>query len=172
MSKLSKRESAIRAKLTPGKLYPIEEAFTLLREVSKVKFPESVEVAVNLGVDPRKSDQVVRGSTVLPNGTGKQVRVAVFAQGANAEAAAAAGADRVGFEDLAAEVLDRKYRLEGLFQPLLGTLLRQVLRLEELAVGFPLELEKIGDRDRPGDPREIHAFAVSHLNNLRHKDIS
>jgi large subunit ribosomal protein L1 len=104
MSKLSKRESAIRAKLTPGKLYPIEEAFALLRDVSKVKFPESVEVAVNLGVDPRKSDQVVRGATVLPNGTGKQVRVAVFAQGANAEAATAAGADRVGFEDLAADV--------------------------------------------------------------------
>jgi large subunit ribosomal protein L1 len=104
MSKLSKRESAIRAKLTPGRLYPIEEAFLLLRDVSKVKFPESVEVAVNLGVDPRKSDQVVRGSTVLPNGTGKSVRVAVFAQGANAEAAAAAGADRVGFEDLAADV--------------------------------------------------------------------
>jgi len=104
MTKVSKRESAIRAKLTPGKLYPIEEAFALLRDVSTVKFPESVEVAVNLGVDPRKSDQVVRGSTVLPNGTGKQVRVAVFAQGANAEAAAAAGADRVGFEDLAADV--------------------------------------------------------------------
>ncbi len=104
MSKLSKRERAIRAKLTPGRLYPIEEAFALLKDVSKVKFPESVEVAVNLGVDPRKSDQVVRGSTVLPNGTGRQVRVAVFAQGANAEAAAAAGADRVGFEDLAADV--------------------------------------------------------------------
>ena len=104
MAKLSKRESAIRAKLTPGKLYPIDEAFALLKDVSKVKFPESVEVAVNLGVDPRKSDQVVRGSTVLPNGTGKQVRVAVFAQGANAEAATAAGADRVGFEDLAADV--------------------------------------------------------------------
>jgi len=74
MAKLSKRENAIRAKLTPGKLYPVEEAFAFLKDVSKVKFPESVEVAVNLGVDPRKSDQVVRGSTVLPNGTGKQVR--------------------------------------------------------------------------------------------------
>jgi large subunit ribosomal protein L1 len=108
MAKLSKRESAIRAKLTPGKLYPIEEAVALLKDVSTVKFPESVEVAVNLGVDPRKSDQVVRGSTVLPNGTGKQVRVAVFAQGANAEAATAAGADRVGFEDLAADVMAGK----------------------------------------------------------------
>ena len=104
MATLTKRERAIREKLTPGKLYPIEEACTLLRSVSTVKFAETVEVAVNLGVDPRKSDQVVRGSTVLPNGTGKSVRVAVFAQGANAEAAAAAGADKIGFEDLAAEV--------------------------------------------------------------------
>jgi large subunit ribosomal protein L1 len=104
MAKLSKRESAIREQLAPGKLYPVEEAFSLLKTVSKVKFRESVEVSVNLGVDPRKSDQVVRGSTVLPNGTGKSVRVAVFAQGANAEAALAAGADTVGFEDLAASV--------------------------------------------------------------------
>jgi large subunit ribosomal protein L1 len=104
MATLTKRERAIREKLTPGKLYPIEEACALLRSVSTVKFAETVEVAVNLGVDPRKSDQVVRGSTVLPNGTGKSVRVAVFAQGANAEAAAAAGADKIGFEDLAAEV--------------------------------------------------------------------
>jgi len=104
MAKLSKRERAIREKLTPGKLYAAEEAFALLKDVSRVKFPESVEVAVNLGVDPRKSDQVVRSSTVLPNGTGKQVRVAVFAQGANADAAVAAGADKVGFEDLAAEI--------------------------------------------------------------------
>jgi large subunit ribosomal protein L1 len=104
MAKLTKRESEIRKQLAPGKLYPVEEAFSLLKTVSKVKFSESVEVAVNLGVDPRKSDQVVRGSTVLPNGTGKSVRVAVFAQGANAEAALAAGADTVGFEDLAASV--------------------------------------------------------------------
>ncbi len=104
MAKLSKRERAIREKLTPSKLYAAEEAFALLKDVSRVKFPESVEVAVNLGVDPRKSDQVVRSSTVLPNGTGKQVRVAVFAQGANADAAVAAGADKVGFEDLAAEI--------------------------------------------------------------------
>jgi large subunit ribosomal protein L1 len=104
MAKLTKRETAIRTALVPGKLYPVEEAFELLKSVSKVKFRESVEVAVNLGVDPRKSDQVVRGSTVLPNGTGKSVRVAVFAQGANAEAALAAGADTVGFEDLAASV--------------------------------------------------------------------
>ncbi len=104
MAKLSKRESAIRKELAPGKLYAVEEAFGLLKSVSKVKFRESVEVAVNLGVDPRKSDQVVRGSTVLPNGTGKSVRVAVFAQGANADAALAAGADIVGFDDLAASV--------------------------------------------------------------------
>ena len=104
MAKLTKRIKAIRAKLTPGKLYPIDEALGLLKDVSSVKFRESVEVAVNLGVDPRKSDQVVRGATVLPNGTGNTVRVAVFAQGANADAAKAAGADIVGFEDLAESV--------------------------------------------------------------------
>jgi large subunit ribosomal protein L1 len=87
-----------------GKLYGAEEAFALLKELSKVKFNESVDVAVNLGVDPRKSDQVVRGSAVLPNGIGKTVRVAVFTQGANAEAATAAGADKVGMDDLAEEV--------------------------------------------------------------------
>jgi large subunit ribosomal protein L1 len=104
MAKLSKRLRAIRAKLVPGKFYPVEEALGLLKELSGVKFRESVDVAVNLGVDPRKSDQVVRSATVLPHGTGKTVRVAVFAQGANAEAARAAGADVVGFEDLAESV--------------------------------------------------------------------
>lgn len=100
MAKLTKRQRAIREKIEAGKFYPIGEALTLLQETSAVKFAESVDVAVNLGVDPRKSDQVVRGSTVLPNGTGKSVRVAVFAQGANADAAKEAGADLVGFEDL------------------------------------------------------------------------
>ena len=104
MAKLSKRLQAIRAKLVPGKFYPVEEALGLLKKLSGVKFRESVDVAVNLGVDPRKSDQVVRSATVLPHGTGKTVRVAVFAQGANAEAARAAGADVVGFEDLAESV--------------------------------------------------------------------
>ena len=104
MAKLSKRTRAIREKLEPGKLYPVEEAFSLLKELSAVKFAESVEVAVNLGVDPRKSDQVVRGATVLPNGTGKSVRVAVFTQGANVDAAREAGADLVGMEDLAEQV--------------------------------------------------------------------
>jgi large subunit ribosomal protein L1 len=104
MAKLSKRMQALRAKLTPGKFYPIEEALGLLKELSGVKFREAVDVAVNLGVDPRKSDQVVRSATVLPHGTGKTVRVAVFAQGANADAALAAGADVVGFEDLAESV--------------------------------------------------------------------
>jgi large subunit ribosomal protein L1 len=104
MAKVSKRMRAIHEKLVPGKVYAIEEALTLLKELAAVKFTESVDVAVNLGVDPRKSDQVVRGSTVLPNGTGKSVRVAVFAQGANAETAKEAGADLVGFEDLAAAV--------------------------------------------------------------------
>ncbi|MDH2433871.1 50S ribosomal protein L1 [Pokkaliibacter plantistimulans] len=101
MAKLTKRAKLIAEKVQPGKLYSVEDAVTLLADLSKVKFTESIDVAVNLGVDPRKSDQVVRGSTVLPNGTGKTVRVAVFAQGANAEAAKAAGADVVGFDDLA-----------------------------------------------------------------------
>lgn len=104
MAKLTKRMKAVREKLQPGKLYAAEEAFTLLNELPKAKFVESIDVAVNLGVDPRKSDQVVRGSTVLPNGTGKTVRVAVFTQGANAEAAKAAGADIVGMDDLAEQV--------------------------------------------------------------------
>jgi large subunit ribosomal protein L1 len=104
MAKLSKRTRALREKVEPGKQYAVDEAFALLKDLSSVKFEESVDVSVNLGVDPRKSDQVVRGSTVLPNGTGKSVRVAVFAQGANADAAKEAGADVIGFEDLAAEV--------------------------------------------------------------------
>jgi large subunit ribosomal protein L1 len=104
MAKLSKRQKAIREKVDNTRLYPAEEAFALLKELATVKFSESIDVAVNLGVDPRKSDQVVRGSTVMPNGTGKTVRVAVFAQGPAAEAALAAGADKVGMEDLADEV--------------------------------------------------------------------
>ncbi|MDD3518824.1 MAG: 50S ribosomal protein L1 [Chromatiales bacterium] len=104
MAKLGKRMRAIREKIQPGKFYPILDALRILSEGSTVKFAESVDVAVNLGVDPRKSDQVVRGATVLPNGTGKTVRVAVFAQGAAAEAATAAGADIVGMDDLAASV--------------------------------------------------------------------
>lgn len=104
MAKLSKRIRAIRERTEPGKLYPLAEALGLIKETSGARFVESVDVAVNLGVDPRKSDQVVRGSTVLPHGTGKTVRVAVFTQGANAEAAIAAGADKVGMEDLAEEV--------------------------------------------------------------------
>ncbi|MEW7980188.1 MAG: 50S ribosomal protein L1 [gamma proteobacterium symbiont of Phacoides pectinatus] len=104
MAKLSKRARAIREKVEAGRQYAVEDAFALLKDISSVKFAESVDVAVNLGVDPRKSDQVVRGSTVLPNGTGKTVRVAVFAQGANAEAATEAGADIVGFDDLAADI--------------------------------------------------------------------
>jgi large subunit ribosomal protein L1 len=104
MAKLSKRAKVIREKLQPGKIYAAEEAFAVLQELSTVKFIESVDVSVNLGVDPRKSDQAVRGATVLPHGTGKTVRVAVFAQGANADAAREAGADIVGMDDLAAQV--------------------------------------------------------------------
>ena len=104
MAKLSKRAKMIAEKIELGKVYAPSEAFELLAEVSKTKFKESIDVAVNLGVDPRKSDQVVRGSTVLPNGTGQDVRVAVFAQGENADKAKEAGADIVGFDDLADEI--------------------------------------------------------------------
>ncbi|KSJ07968.1 50S ribosomal protein L1 [Pseudomonas aeruginosa] len=104
MAKLTKRQKAIAEKVVAGKQYSFEEAAKLLAELSTIKFKESVDVAVNLGVDPRKSDQVVRGATVLPNGTGKSVRVAVFTQGPAAEAALAAGADKVGMDELAAEM--------------------------------------------------------------------
>lgn len=104
MAKLSKRQKAIQEKIERHRLYPADEAFALLKELANAKFTESVDVSVNLGVDPRKSDQVVRGSTVLPNGTGKSVRVAVFAQGANADAAREAGADVVGMDELAEQI--------------------------------------------------------------------
>ena len=104
MAKLTKRQKAIAEKIQAGKQYGFEEAAALLAELSTIKFKESIDVSVNLGVDPRKSDQVVRGATVLPNGTGKSVRVAVFTQGANAEAALAAGAEKVGMDELAAEM--------------------------------------------------------------------
>ncbi len=104
MAGLSKRKKAARELVEPTKAYQIDEALTLVKDLAIAKFPESIDVSVNLGVDPRKSDQVVRGSTVLPNGTGKNVRVAVFAQGENADKAKAAGADIVGFEDLAEQI--------------------------------------------------------------------
>ncbi|MAD66586.1 MAG: 50S ribosomal protein L1 [Porticoccaceae bacterium] len=104
MAKLSKRRRAINEKVELGKLYPIEDALNLLKDLSTVKFPETVDVAINLGIDPRKSDQIVRGATTLPNGSGKQVRVCVFAQGDAAEAAKAAGAELVGMDELAAEI--------------------------------------------------------------------
>ncbi len=104
MAAVTKRRKAAREKVDSTKVYVIDEALSLVKEFATAKFPESIDVSVNLGVDPRKSDQVVRGSTVLPNGTGKTVRVAVFAQGENAEKAKAAGADIVGFEDLAETV--------------------------------------------------------------------
>src|SRR5210317_613801 len=104
MAKLTKRAKAIAEKVTIGKQYPLDEALGLLKEISGVKFKESVDVSVNLGIDARKSDQNVRGATVLPNGTGKTVRVAVFTQGANADAAKEAGSDIVGMDDLAEEV--------------------------------------------------------------------
>jgi len=104
MAKLTKRRKAARELVESTKLYEIDEALALVKDLATAKFPESIDISVNLGVDPRKSDQVVRGSTVLPNGTGKSVRVAVFAQGENADKAKEAGADIVGFEDLAEQV--------------------------------------------------------------------
>ena len=104
MAKLTKRQKAIKSMIVAGKAYGIEDAVNVLTSLPAAKFKESIDIAVNLGVDPRKSDQVVRGASVLPNGTGKTVRVAVFAQGANAEAAKAAGADVVGFDDLATSI--------------------------------------------------------------------
>lgn len=104
MTTLSKRARLIQEKITPGKVYSIVDAINLLKELSKVKFKESVDVCINLGVDTRKSDQTVRGATVLPNGTGRTAKVAVFAQGAAADAAKQAGADVVGFEDLAESI--------------------------------------------------------------------
>jgi large subunit ribosomal protein L1 len=104
MARLSKRVKAIRAKVQPNTSYPLTEALKLVKETATAKFDESVDVAVVLGIDAKKSDQAVRGSVVLPGGTGKTVRVAVFAQGAKAEEAKAAGADIVGFDDLAAKI--------------------------------------------------------------------
>ena len=104
MAKLTKRARLIREKVEATKSYDINEAVALLKELATAKFLESVDVAVNLGVDPRKSDQNVRGATVLPHGTGRDVRVAVFTQGANAEAAKEAGAELVGMDELAAQI--------------------------------------------------------------------
>ena len=104
MAKMSKRAKAVAEKVDRSRQYPAEEAFVLLNELASVRFVESIDVAVNLGVDPRKSDQVVRGSAILPAGIGKDVRVAVFAQGSAADAAKEAGADVVGMDDLAEEV--------------------------------------------------------------------
>jgi large subunit ribosomal protein L1 len=104
MAKLSKRVQALRAKVDRNRNYPLADALALVKETANAKFDESVDLAVNLGIDAKKSDQLVRGSVVLPSGTGKSVRVAVFAQGAKADEARAAGADVVGFDDLAAQV--------------------------------------------------------------------
>ena len=104
MAKISKRAKAYREKIEAGKIYTLTEALSILKNIPAAKFIESVDVALNLGIDPRKSDQVVRGAAVLPNGTGKSVRVAVFAQGTAADAAKAAGADLVGMDELADEI--------------------------------------------------------------------
>jgi large subunit ribosomal protein L1 len=104
MAKLSKRAKVFAEKVDVDKSYSVDDAFALVKELATAKFAESIDVSVNLGIDAKKSDQVVRGSTIMPNGTGKTVRVAVFAQGANAEAAKEAGADVVGFDDLAESI--------------------------------------------------------------------
>jgi large subunit ribosomal protein L1 len=104
MAKLTKRQQAFQGKVEAGKVYPAVEALNLVRQNATAKFDESVDVAIQLGIDPRKSDQAVRGAVVMPEGTGKTVRVAVFTQGAKADEARAAGADIVGFDDLAHKV--------------------------------------------------------------------
>ena len=111
MAKANQSQKAAAESVQPGKAYPADEALKLVKELAHAKFPESVDVAINLGIDAKKSDQVVRGSTVLPNGSGKKVRVAVFAQGANAEAAKQAGADIVGMDDLAEQHAGRRSQL-------------------------------------------------------------
>jgi len=112
MARLTKRLKAINEKIDRNRQYPVEEALSLLKELSTVKFTESVDISVNLGIDPKKSDQVVRGATVLPNGTGKEVRVAVFTDGENARAAEAAGADLVGMEDLAEQIRKGEFNFD------------------------------------------------------------
>ena len=109
---ITKKRKLINEKIDKEKLYSADEALTLVKEFASAKFEESIDVSINLGVDPKQSDQVVRGSTVLPNGTGKTVRVAVFAQGENAEKAKSVGADLVGFEDLAEEIKSGKMDFE------------------------------------------------------------
>jgi len=104
MSKLTKKRKAFREKVQPGKSYPIQDAVSLLKELATAKFAETVDVAINLGIDAKKSDQSIRGATTLPHGSGKTVRVAVFTAGNNADAAKAAGAEYVGMDDLAAQI--------------------------------------------------------------------
>ena len=104
MPKITKKQKALVGKIEPGKLYPLSEAIDMMKSFATAKFNEGVDIAINLGIDARKSEQAVRGATVLPNGTGRTVRVAVFAQGENADKAKKAGADVIGFEDLAEEV--------------------------------------------------------------------
>jgi len=109
---ITKKRKLINEKIDKEKLYSADEALALVKEFASTKFEESIDISINLGVDPKQSDQVVRGSTVLPNGTGKTVRVAVFAQGENAEKAKSVGADIVGFEDLAEEIKSGKMDFE------------------------------------------------------------
>lgn len=114
MAKISKRMRSVSDKIVRGKQYPLREALGLVKEMATAKFDESIDVSVVLGVDPRKSEQQVRGATLLPHGSGKIIRVAVFAQGANAEAAKAAGADIVGFDDLAETIKSGEFNFDVL----------------------------------------------------------
>lgn len=114
MAKVSKRMRTIASKVVTGKQYPLTEAVNLVKEMANAKFDETIEACVILGIDARKSEQHVRGATILPHGSGKKVRVAVFAQGANAEAAKAAGADTVGFEDLAETIKAGQFEFDVL----------------------------------------------------------
>ena len=131
---MSKRYKAIAAKVDRSKLYPLNDALNLVKETAVAKFDESIDIAINLGIDARKSDQLVRGSVVLPKGTGKTMRVAVFAQGAKAEEAKAAGADIVGFDDLLG---DRQAETGILPEALLGPV--GVEALENLTQGIRLD---------------------------------
>jgi len=130
LPKLSKRVKAVRAKVDRSKAYPVDEALKLVKETAAAKFDESVDIAVNLGVDPKKSDQTVRGSVVLPAGTSKKVRVAVFAQGDKAKAAKDAGADIVGFDDLAAKIKEGFMDFDVVIASLRERRSRKIRRLE------------------------------------------
>lgn len=162
MAKLTKRQKLFAEKVDKERLYSAEEAFALLKELATAKFTESVDVSVNLCIDPRKGDQMVRGSTVLPHGTGKTVRLAVFAQGANADAAQAAGADAVGMDDLAE-------RMQG------GELDYDVVIASQDAMGVVGKLGRVlGPRGLMPNPRvgTVTADVAEAVNNAKAGQVS